>query len=741
MTKKDKKKKKDRRGEADSSPLREDEKVAWHAELHPETKKSVLAVVFFALTALMLLSYWDKAGTVGRYLLEILTWAFGRGFFFAPLTSLLVAFSFLFSFRKHIYTATLIGGCIFFASALGILDLLFGDMTGGYIGYAVTRPLFSLFDYWATLVIELALFAVALMVMLNFSLTWFREQMEEAEDGNDAENVDGKEKAFESAINDIKEAITGVAGNNKKKSAAAEASAETKKPSHTDAKEEEEFLIGKKRAQVSYQQPPFSLLNNDKGTPSSGDVRANANIIKRTLQNFGVDVEMDEVTVGPTVTQYTLKPAEGVKLSKIVTLQDNLSLALSAHPLRIEAPIPGRSLVGIEVPNKSIALVGLRSLLEHAGFQNASGSLMFALGRDVAGEAVFANLAKMPHLLIAGSTGSGKSVAIQSILMALLFRNPPEMMKFIMIDPKRVELSIYNGIPHLFAPVIVESKKAILALRWAAREMEKRYELLSAAHARDISGYNAGVVSKNSKKKDREGEEGEEDIIPYIIIVIDELADLMMASVVRLAQMARAVGIHLIVSTQRPSVEVITGLIKANITSRIAFKVASQIDSRTILDTSGAEKLLGNGDMLYLAGDAASPRRIQGAFVSESEVKKVVEFLKNEVEGVPEYSDELFTPVTSASSQETQGQIDFNDLDGGSDDELYNEAETLVIEAGKASASYLQRRLKVGYARAARLLDMLEKNGIIGPGDGAKPREILVPRDEKSASEEEQELS
>ncbi|MBI2637544.1 MAG: hypothetical protein HYW88_01465, partial [Candidatus Sungbacteria bacterium] len=547
MARKDKKKNRQRRGEAEDSPKKESSKTAWHEDLHPETKKSVFAVVFFAFTALMLLSYWDKAGVVGRILFKAFAWAFGDGFFFAPLTFLLIGFSFLFSFRKHIYTASLVGGFIFFISALGMLDLLFGNMTGGRIGYAVSHPLFSFFDYWATLVIELALFAVALMIMLNFSLTWFREQIKDvdgAEDDEEGDTADEKGKVFESAINDLKEAISSVAKGVKKEPEASGAQSDAKKPSRTDAKEEEEFLIGKKRAQALYKQPPFSLLNSDKGTPSSGDVRANANIIKRTLQNFGVDVEMDEVTVGPTVTQYTLKPAEGVKLSKIVTLQDNLSLALSAHPLRIEAPIPGRSLVGIEVPNRSIALVGLRSLLEHAGFQDASGSLMFALGRDVA--------------------GGGKSVAIQSVLMALLFKNPPEMMKFIMIDPKRVELSIYNGIPHLLAPVIVESKKAIMSLRWAVREMEKRYELLSASHARDISGYNASIVSKNSKKKAGEGETSPEDILPYIIIVIDELADLMMAypreveaSVVRLAQMARAVGIHLIVSTQRPSVEVI----------------------------------------------------------------------------------------------------------------------------------------------------------------------------------------
>jgi DNA segregation ATPase FtsK/SpoIIIE, S-DNA-T family len=320
--------------------------------------------------------------------------------------------------------------------------------------------------------------------------------------------------------------------------------------------------------------------------------------------------------------------------------------------------------------------------------------------------------------LIAGSTGSGKSVNIHTILMSLLYRNPPEMLRFILIDPKRVELSMYNEIPHLLTPVIHDGKKTIQSLRWCVHEMERRYEMLSQEHVRDLASYNAKIAKQNDSDK---------ELIPYIVIVIDELADLMMAfpreveaAIVRLAQMARAIGIHLIVSTQRPSVEVITGLIKANITSRIAFQVASQIDSRTILDMSGAEKLLGSGDMLFLAGDTAKPRRIQGAFVSEHEVKKVVEFLKNEVEE-PQYEEGIF-----GGGDGSQGALSFDDSDGGSDDELYEEAKRVVIEAGKASASYLQRRLKVGYARAARLLDMLEERGLIGPGDGAKPREILT---------------
>ncbi|MBI2640858.1 MAG: DNA translocase FtsK [Candidatus Sungbacteria bacterium] len=470
----------------------------------------------------------------------------------------------------------------------------------------------------------------------------------------------------------------------------------------------------KRLKKFEYKKPPLELLQGDRGTPSSGDIRANANVIKRTLENFGIDVEMAEVSIGPTVTQYTLRPAEGVKLSRIIGLHNDLSLALAAHPIRIEAPIPGKSLVGIEVPNRSIALVGLRALLEQKVFQESVHPLLFALGRDVAGLPVFADLARMPHLLISGATGAGKSVCAHTMLTSFLYRNPPEILRFIIVDPKRVELSVYNDIPHLLTPVITDPKTTIQALHWATKEMDRRYDVLSAHQVRDIVSYNSAAA------KNQEGE-----LMPYIVIIIDELADLMAvfpreveSAIIRLAQMARAVGIHLVVSTQRPSVEVITGLIKANITSRIAFQVASQIDSRTILDMAGAEKLLGNGDMLFLAGDTAKPRRIQGAFVSEQEVKRAVDFLREEVEA-PEYEEAILETKAGAGEEDSAEFF-------GDDDPLYGEAREVVTQAGKASASYLQRRLRVGYARAARLLDLMEARGLIGPADGAKPREVLI---------------
>jgi len=483
---------------------------------------------------------------------------------------------------------------------------------------------------------------------------------------------------------------------------------------------------------TGYVPPPLSLLEEDKGKPNTGDIKANANIIKRTLANFGIKVEMDEITVGPTVTRYALKPAEGMKLSRIVGLQNDLALALAAHPLRIEAPIPGKSLVGIEIPNKAKSIVGLATLLSDDKFQNSSKPLTIALGREISGKAIFGNLAKMPHCLVAGTTGSGKSVSIHSMITSLLYRNGPDDLKFIMIDPKRVELTLYNKIPHLLTPVITDAKKTILALKWAAKEMDRRYDILESESVRDVESYHNNVWGKTAKPASFGSAQDNAtalDRMPYIIIIIDELADIMTtypreleAAIIRLAQMSRAVGIHLILSTQRPEVNIITGLIKANIPARIALKVSSQVDSRTILDTSGAEKLLGAGDMLYASGETP-PERLQSAYISESEVKKVVKYLADAYKD--EVSEEIALTQGSISADKSIFESTLDNDTGDDDDELYEDARACIIEAGKASTSYLQRRLKLGYARAARLMDMLEERGVIGPGDGAKPREVL----------------
>jgi len=480
----------------------------------------------------------------------------------------------------------------------------------------------------------------------------------------------------------------------------------------------EDLLSPKKKFITDYVAPPLSLLEKDRGKPNVGDLKGNMNIIQRTLLNFGISVEMDEVTIGPTVTRYALKPAQGVKLSRILGLQNDLALALAAHPIRIEAPIPGKSLVGIEIPNKVKSTVGLATLLADDKFQNAPKPLTIALGRGLSGKATFGNLAKMPHALIAGTTGSGKSVTIHSVIVSLLYRNGPEDMRLILVDPKRVELTLYNKIPHLLTSVITDPKKTILALKWAAKEMDRRYDVLQAESVRDIESYHSTVYSKSKS--------GEAERMPYIVIVIDELADIMTAyprelesAIVRLAQMSRAVGIHLILSTQRPSVNVITGLIKANVPTRIALQVSSQIDSRTILDQGGAEKLLGAGDMLYASGEMSQPERLQSAFISEDEVKRVVEYLKNA------YMDELPDQIEFSGSIEKSGGLFSDSLEGGSDDDLFEDAREIVIKDQKASTSYLQRKLGVGYARAAKLIDMLEERGVVGPGNGAKPREVL----------------
>ncbi len=460
---------------------------------------------------------------------------------------------------------------------------------------------------------------------------------------------------------------------------------------------------------------PLNLLEISNEEASAGDVKLNKLLIEKTLNNFDIKVEMADVHIGPTVTQYTLKPAEGVKLSTILSLQNDLALALAAHPIRIEAPIPGKSLVGIEVPNQKIALVRLKEILASDEFKKRNSNLTIALGRDVMGKTAFADLGRMPHALVAGATGSGKTVMINSIILSLLYQNSPDDLKFILIDPKRVELTLYEDIPHLLSPTITSVPQTIHALRWAIGEMDRRFDILSKAKKRDIGSFN----------------ETAEEKMPYIVIIIDELADLMSLAaqeietcIIRLAQMSRAVGIHLILATQRPSVDVITGLIKANITTRLAFSVASMNDSRTILDFGGAEKLLGRGDMLFISPELSKPRRIQGAYVSDKELKRISEYLKNQI-GIAEYEVDFHSPVatTNGNGSSSAGE---NGLFGADNDELLLQAKEIVMRADKASASLLQRRLRIGYARAARLLDLLERDGIIGPPDGSKPREILI---------------
>jgi len=463
----------------------------------------------------------------------------------------------------------------------------------------------------------------------------------------------------------------------------------------------------------NWQFPSISLLNQKQDKADAGDVNANAQSIHDTFNNFNIEVEMEGANIGPRVTQYTLKPPTGVKLTKITALENNLALDLAAHSIRIEAPIPGKRAVGIEVPNVKSATVRISSILLSRQWQDIQSPLSIAIGKDISGTPIVADLDKMPHLLVAGQTGSGKSVMINSVLTSLLYRNSPADLKLILVDPKQVELKPYDEIPHLLTPVITEPEKCISALKWAVAEMERRYKALAEVGKRNIGEYN------NLKK-----EEG----MPYIVIVIDELADLMMmaardveALVVRIAQKSRAVGIHLVLATQRPSVDVITGLIKANIPARIAFKTTSQVDSRTIIDQVGAEKLLGQGDMLMTLADAPKPRRIQGALIDDSETTKIIDFIK--MQRPPQYDDEVVSQPVQLNGK---GGIvaDYGGQDA--DDDLFKDAVRVVIDNHKASTSLLQRRLRIGYGRAARLIESMEDQGIVGAADGSRPREVLV---------------
>jgi len=704
-----------------------------NGKLKAETKHGIWAVVFFVLALFLFMSAFDMAGKAGKLIYEILYYLLGYGYVLLPALFVILGSSFVKSERPNIGWIRTISSITFLLSGLGIIDIVSGKHSGGFLGKILSTPFVALFDVYASVVFLFAILIISVIAMFDTKpqlmpllmkiLSIFKrkkavknekeEEYEEEDDEEDEEPIVEEEK--ESTGNKIKKAL-GVVKKEKE-----------------EEKEEEMPIKKRKEGLSSYVPPPLSLLEKDKGKPNTGDIKANANIIKRTLANFGIEVEMDEITVGPTVTRYALKPAEGVKLSRIVGLQNDLALALAAHPIRIEAPIPGKSLVGIEIPNKTKSIVGLATLLADEKFQNSPKPLTITLGRGISGKAIFGNLAKMPHALVAGTTGSGKSVTIHSIITSLLYRNGPDDLKLILIDPKRVELTLYNKIPHLLTPVITDPKKTILALKWAAKEMDRRYDILETESVRDIESYHNNVFDKHltKTKTNSDGEKVEvgAERMPYIVIIIDELADIMTSyprelesAIVRLAQMSRAVGIHIILSTQRPEVNVITGLIKANIPARVALKVSSQIDSRTILDAGGAEKLLGAGDMLYSSGEA-QPERLQSAFISESEVKKVVKYLADAYKD--EITEEIQISGGSISADKSIFESTLSDDSGNDDDEMYEEARNCVIEAGKASTSYLQRKLKLGYARAARLMDMLEERGVISAGDGAKPREVL----------------
>lgn len=701
------------------------------SQLSDETKQAVFGIIFFALAILSILASFHKSGIVGNKIYDALAKLLGVGYFLIPFLFLLLGVSFLRSEKRKLGWIKISGIIIFLISGLGAIGVIWSKK-GGLIGDVISSPLVKLFDFYTSIIALTALIAISLLVIFETKLN--------------ADSFSSFFKLFRKKDSDEKE-VKIINGNGDEKKEEIEKTAEeektekkakSKKYKEDEKEEYGEFSIKTKRYSYgkSYTPPPLSLLDRDSGKPEVGDIKANANIIKRTLLKFGIDVEMDEISIGPSVTRYSLKPAEGIKVSRIVALQNDLALALAAHPIRIEAPIPGKSLVGIEIPNSVKTTVGLGTILASDEYQHSAKPLLVSLGKSIPGKCYFGNMEKMPHLLIAGATGSGKSVTIHSIITSLLFRNSPEQMKFIMIDPKRVELTLYNKIPHLLTPVITDPKKTILALKWAAKEMDRRYDILEAEKVRDIESYHQNILgSKKAGKNKNNTDSGEEENIetmPYLIIVIDELADIMQSyprelesAIVRLAQMSRAVGIHLILSTQRPSVNVITGLIKANIPARIALQVASQVDSRTILDTGGAEKLLGAGDMLYIGSEMSKPVRLQSPFISETEVKKVVRYL------IDAYIDEIPSGINFTENNEKNIAFDsmFENESLGDEDELYGKAKEEVLKAGKGSTSYLQRRLGIGYQRAARLIDILEEKGVLGPANGSKPREVIGAED------------
>lgn len=711
-------------------------------DVNPHTRQAIWAVVFGLLAAFFLLSLLGSAGPVGDVTNRMLTTLLGAGAWLAPIICIVYIFVLLNPREsdQEISTAKVIGTIVLFLSALGGFHLYDASSTfGGWIGLAVAWPLIVSIGETLTGITVAAGILIAIFLLFNTGLRL--PKLRKSADV-DADLVDDDSfttspdpsASYDSSADDAPEEETpkraGLAATVTKKVAAA---------TQVNAGD-----IVVKHFQGTYTPPPLTLLNKEKGKAQIGDVKANANTIKRTLRDFGISVEMDAVESGPTVSRYSLKPAQGVRIAKIAGLKQELQLALKAASIRIEAPIPGKSLVGIEVPNEKRATVGLASMLATPDYADSPHPLIVALGKDVTGHAHFSNIAKMPHGLIAGTTGSGKSVTIQNIIISLLMRNSPDQLRFILVDPKRVELTLYNKIPHLLTPVITDAKKAIRALSWAVKEMERRYDILETERVQNISSYHKNIYNPAKKAWVDAGEEEETrdslpEAMPYIVIILDELNDLMQAyprelegMIVRLAQMSRAVGIHLILATQRPSVNVITGTIKANVPTRVAMAVASQVDSRTIIDAVGAEQLLGQGDMLYLSSDSPRPIRLQSAYVSEEEIKKVVDYLKKQDAGLMDLLDLDEQPGGDSDAMFSS----FTDSDDVEDD-LYEDARIAVIEAGKASTSYLQRKLRVGYSRAARLMDLLEEKGVISPQDGSKPREILDQGQASADSNEE----
>jgi S-DNA-T family DNA segregation ATPase FtsK/SpoIIIE len=735
-------------------------------------KRTISGILFFILSAITGLSLVHTAGVAGEFLLKIIRFLSGVGIYILPFIFLWLAIHQLRHRDTRSHWIVIVGGILSTLAFLGLCETtekLVGTgrfLGGGILGEAPSSLLIHFFDPTLTIVILIGALLIGIVLMFGMSfdierlLTKIREinlralLPQRKERDASEEDIAVKVTSDEGQVSEVTLSTEKESRKEKGEEKEIEKEKEKEKNIERDVQQKkpessESVTLASMPVRMNvYTPPPLSLLSKTKSAGGVNNVKEVAEIIAHTLRNFNIEVIMDEITQGPSVTRYAMKPAIGTKLSRISSLENELSLALAAHPIRIEAPIPGKSLVGIEIPNENKTMVGLGSMLNESEFITTKKPLLVSIGKTVAGTALFANIATMPHALIAGTTGSGKSVMVHNLIVSLLYGHGPEEVRMIMIDPKRVELTLYDGIPHLLTPVIKDAKKALLALKWATAEMDRRYNVLEEFKVRDIGSYHTSIVQPayttfTAETKNLSPEDIDEraqhlpERMPYIVIVIDEMADLMQlypreleAAIVRLAQMSRAVGIHLILSTQRPSVNVITGLIKANIPTRIALKVSSQIDSRTILDSAGAETLLGRGDMLYRAGDMPEPLRVQCANIPEEEIRALAQYIikhnKSEVPDMIELPDTVDEDKSIAS-----GTFD----DNNADDALFEEVKNMVISSGKASTSYIQRKFRIGYSRAARLMDMLEDAGVIGAGQGSKPRDVLMTSSNNTPTE------
>ena len=706
------------------------------------------AVTLIALAILFVVTWFEAGGPVLNWMADFAFKTIGYAGYLLPVLFSYIAIEifraednripFLFKFAS----ALIVVWC---AGLAGLVIDAASKTSGGFVGRSLNNAMAEFVTDGVGIFIYTLLIAITSLFMLRVSpgvalgrfFALFRAGTSEDEANVGVMRRAAKADAKESiAVADLKlggsiVTLDEVNGSGKKQSHLPV----IKSPmSKEKAPEEQSALVTMN--DPDWQAPSLDLLEKKQSPPDPGDVQQNAQIIRDTLSEFNIEVEMEGANIGPRVTQYTLKPPSGVKLSRISALETNLALNLAASHLRIEAPIPGKRAVGVEVPNQRMADVRLRGILESKEWRTNREPLSFVVGKDISGDPIVGELNDMPHLLVAGQTKSGKSVMINTLLCSLLYRNSPSQMKLILVDPKQVEMARYKDIPHLLTPIITQPEKTISALKWAVNEMERRYELLAEVGEVNIKDYNNSLgKSRRSKKiavQDEEGEAivdqpAEDGAMPYIVIIIDEMADLMMTAgrdveslVVRLAQKARAVGIHLVLATQSPRADVITGLIKANIPAKIAFTVGNQVESRIILDSVGADKLLGRGDMLYYTTSMSKPIRIQGALVENSEVKKIADYLR--MQSAPQYNDEIISQPVQINNK--GGMV--MDMDGGSDDDMYKDALRVVIESGKASTSLLQRRLRIGYARAARIIEEMEEQGVIGAADGSRPREVLI---------------